>query len=669
MFFRFGGVAVKRKLKKIVAIICEVCTLSTLFAVSDLTVQTVQADAIGVGEFSRIFSSLSGALGSTPKGSGSKFWGNMMDMYGHSFDIWCKQYSDLNDKVQSWNNLLLQDVRTFTDYMIRSFPHFMSDVKSGIYDEELGVNKSDVYKEKVSIEKALEGKKVVYSISDSAENRYCVKLGDATFKPTLANIANFGIKPDSLINSVNSYFSSSGYNFERYLEASVYLYVDFIAIAQNADSFLFYNADNNTLTAYSENNHLYGYHYMNSSGYISAKTYLDRDLTKQNDYYKNGKLWVDTAGNAYGKGVLIYTNAYIRMYEDGSVLIYDPARMSASTFDTIQDSLWDQIAKSGTAIDDWAIADENGKTIDDPESKILDKIYNNMLTADDIKALENGDTSVLEKLQGITAVNEKTGETVGDIKEDVNDAVGILGAIKLIGKSIFARQLTLINLVKNLANGKWTSVIDNVGELTLPIVNSIDSIGQVVSSLSSMKWVIDNVGDICNPIGAAIDAMNGNIAGTITNVGNVVKNAIDNIKTVDLTSVIDNVKALPRTISSSLQSAFESVKSAVNSLSVSVGYLFVPTSDSMNSIKVHANTMLLNHFNVDADDLSFNVSEKKFKSVKYKDKIIVDADTMNAGIEFMRPFVQGLCWFFLILFALNQIIQLFDKKGVGDSDS
>mgnify|MGYP000583155009 FL=1 len=669
MFFRFGGVAVKRKLKKIVAIICAVCTLSTLFALSDLTVQIVQADAIGVGEFSRIFSSLSGALGSTPKGSGSKFWGNMMDMYGHSFDIWCKQYSDLNDKVQSWNNLLLQDVRTFTDYMIRSFPHFMSDVKSGIYDEELGVNKSDVYNEKVSIEKTLEGKKVVYSISDSAENRYCVKLGDATFKPTLANIANFGIKPDTLINSVNSYFSGNGYNFERYLEASVYLYVDFISIAQNADSFLFYNADNDTLTAYSENNHLYGYHYMNSSGSISAKTYLDRNLSVNKDYYKDGKLWVDTSGNAYRKGVMIYTNLYVRIYEDGSALIYDPARMSASTFDTIQNSLWDQISKSGTAIEDWAIADENGKTIDDPTSKILDKIYNNMLTADDIKALENGDTSVLEKLQGITAVNEKNGETVGDIKEDVNDAVGILGAIKLIGKRIFSRQLTLINLVKNLAKGKWTSVIDNVGDLTFPIVKSIDSIGQVVSSLSSMKWVIDNVGDICNPIGAAIDTLNGNIAGTITNVGNVVKGAIDNIKTADLTSVIDNVKALPRTIASSLQSAFESVKSAVNSLAVSVGNLFVPTSDSMNSIKVHANTMLLNHFNVDADDLSFNVSEKKFKSVKYQDKIIVDAGTMNAGIEFMRPFVQGLCWFFLILFALNQIIQLFDKKGVGDSDS
>ena len=659
----------KSKLKKIVAIICIVCSLSTIFVIPDVTVHTVRADAIGVGEFSRIFSSLSGALGSTPKGSGSKFWGNMFDMYGHSFDIWCKQYSDLNDKVQNWNNLLMQDMKTFTDYMIRSFPHFMSDVKSGIYDEELGGNKSEVFNEKVSIEKALEGKKVVYDVSDSADNRYCVKLGDSTFKPTLANNSNFGFKPSTLINSVNNHYSSTGYNFERYLEASVYLYVDFIAIAQNADSFLFYNADNDSLTAYSENGHLYGYHFMNSSGSISAKTYLDRDLSIPKDYYRDGKLWVDTAGNPYRKGVMIYTNAYIRIYEDGSTLIYDPARMSASTFDTIQNSLWDQISKSGTAIEDWVIADENGKTIDDPTSKILDKIYNNMLTSDDIKALENGDTSVLEKLQGITAVNEKTGETVGDIKEDVNDAVGILGAIKLIGKRIFARQLTLINLVKNLANGKWTSVIDNVGDLTLPIVKSIDSIGQVVSSLSSMKWVIDNVGDICNPIGAAIDTMNGNIAGTITNVGNVVKGAIDNIKTVDLTSVIDNVKALPRTIASSLQSAFESVKSAVNSLAVSVGNLFVPTSDSMNSIKVHANTMLLNHFNVDADDLSFNVSEKKFKSVKYKDKIIVDADTMNAGIEFMRPFVQGLCWFFLILFALNQIIQLFDKKGVGDSDS
>ena len=428
-------------------------------------------------------------------------------------------------------------------------------------------------------------------------------------------------------------------------------------VEQNTGMFYFYDSTNKTLKIYGDTL-VFGKSQFDSSG-----NYL-----RFIPYKQKGNIYIsfDISPN----NIIPACNAVIDYYTDGSFIIRDSNDMTRVVFDTIQNSLFDQITKNpATSIEDWTIADENGKTIDDPTSKILDKIYDNMLTADDIKALENGDTSVLEKLQGITAVNEKTGETVGDIKEDVNDAVSVLGAIKLIGKRIFARQLTLINVVKNLAKGKWTSVIDNVGDLTLPIVKSIDSIGQVVSSLSSMKWVIDNVGDICNPIGTAIDTMNGNIANVFSGIGNAILNAIDNIKTVDLTSVIDNVKALPRTIASSLQSAFESVKSAVNSLAVSVGNLFVPTSDSMNSIKVHANTMLLNHFNVDADDLSFNVSEKKFKSVKYKDKIIVDADTMNAGVEFMRPFVQGLCWFFLILFALNQIIQLFDKKGVGDSDS
>lgn len=659
----------KKKLKKIVAIICIVCIFSTFFSVSDLTVKTVQADAIGVGEFSRIFSSLSGALGSTPKGSGSKFWGNMMDMYGHSFDIWAKTYGDMNDKVQSWNNLLLQDVRTFTDYMIRSFPHFMSDVKSGIYDEELGVDKSEVFNEKVSIEKALEGKKIVYDVSDTADNRYCVKLGDSTFKPTLSNNTSFGIKPSSIINSVNNYYSNTGYNFGRYLESSVYLYVDFIAFAQNADSFLFYNADNDTLTAYSENNHLYGYHYMNSSGLISAKMYLDRDLTIHKNYYRDGKLWVDTAGNPYRKGVMIYTNAYIRIYEDGSALIYDPARMSASTFDTIQNSLWDQISKSGTAIEDWAIADENGKTIDDPTSKILDKIYNNMLTADDIKALENGDTSVLEKLQGITAVNEKNGETVGDIKEDVNDAVGILGAIKLIGKRIFARQLSLINLIKNLAKGKWTSVIDNVGDLTIPLVNSIDSVKQVVSGLSMTHWVIDNVADIYKPISTAIDTMNGNIANVFSGIGNAILNAIDNIKSIDLTDVIDNIKAVPGSIVKSLTNVVDNIKAIPSTVATCIANVFVPSADDFSNLKKRANNIIPTHFAISADDLNISISERKFTDIKYKKNVIVKANTLNNGIDTIRPAIQGLCWFGLILFAINQILQIFDKKGVGDNDS
>jgi hypothetical protein len=650
----------RKKIKKIVAIICVVCALSTIFAIPDITVQTVQADAIGVGEFSRIFSSLSGALGSTPKGSGSKFWGNMMDMYGHSFDIWAKTYADMNDKVQSWNNLLLQDVRTFTEYMIKSFPNFMQNLKDGSLDSYVVNDTPSEAKEKFNSFVNSINKTVKLEHQGDINKRYLYYVSKQV-APTLDDSTRWAFDSwrDELV-TLENHFSNvdAGYFFQN----SIYVGIKTVAFNKDEYGFFYYDNVKKNLVGYSLSGHVYQFDHL---------TYNGQDQGGYNFYDLPADLQVGNLNNKAGfNHDDIWTNMSFRVFEDGSILLYDPAYLMCKvTFDTINDSLWDKISLPDTRIDDWELADESGKTIDDPTSQILDKIYDNMLTSDDIKALENGDTSVLEKLQGITAVNEKTGETVGNIKEDVNDAVGILGAIKLIGKRIFARQLTLINLVKNLAKGKWTSVIDNVGDLTLPIVKSIDSISQVVSSLSSMKWVIDNVGDICNPIGASIDAMNGNIAGTITNVGNVVKGAIDNIKTVDLTSVIDNVKALPRTIASSLQSAFESVKSAVNSLAVSVGNLFVPTSDSMNSIKVHANTMLLNHFNVDADDLSFNVSENKFKSVKYKNKIIVDAGTMNAGVEFMRPFVQSLCWFFLILFALNQIIQLFDKKGVGDSDS
>ena len=611
MFFRIGGVPVNRKLRKIVAIICVVCALSTIFAISDVTVQTVQADAIGVGEFSRIFSSLSGALGSTPKGSGSKFWGNMMDMYGHSFDIWAKTYADLNDKVQSWNNLLLQDVRTFTDYMIRSFPHFLQDVKDGhcndILDDIENIDGNFLSYQKLR-SSLTASKSLQWSVDDSNKQYSINSKSQLVNRPVeLTNLEISKYTLSSKIASLKKYYSDL--KFERGFVCRSGTNLNTYVVEQNTGMFYFYDSSNQTLKIYGDTL-VFGKSEFDSSG-----NYL-----RFIPYKQKGNIYISFDKSL--DNIIPACNAVIDYYTDGSFIIRDTNDMTKVVFDTIQNSLFDQISKNpATSIEDWTIADEHGKTIDDPTSQILDKIYDNMLTSDDIKALENGDTSVLEKLQGITAVNEKTGETVGDIKEDVNDAVGILGAIKLIGKRIFARQLTLINLVKNLAKGKWTSVIDNVGDLTLPIVKSIDSIGQVVSSLSSMKWVIDNV------------------------------------------------KALPRTIASSLQSAFESVKSAVNSLAVSVGNLFVPTSDSMNSIKVHANTMLLNHFNVDVDDLSFNVSEKKFKSVKYKDKIIVDADTMNSGIEFMRPFVQGLCWFFLILFALNQIIQLFDKKGVGDSDS
>lgn len=648
----------RNKIKKIVAIICIVCSLSTIFAIPYVTVQTVQADAIGVGEFSRIFSSLSGALGSTPKGSGSKFWGNMMDMYGHSFDIWCKQYADLNDKVQSWNNLLMQDVRTFTDYMIRSFPHFLQDVKEGqcndILDNIEGIDGNFLSYQK--LRSSLTASKSLQWTVDDSNKQYSINSKSQLVNvPTeLTNLEISKYTLTSKIASLKNYYSDL--KFERGFVCRSGTDLITYVVEQNTGMFYFYDSISQTLKIYGDTL-VYG-----KSQYDSSGNYL-----RFVPYKQKGNIYISF--NSSSNNIIPACNAVIDYYTDGSFIIRDSNDMTKVIFDTIQNSLWDQISKNpATSIEDWAIADEHGKTIDDPTSQILDKIYDNMLTADDIKALENGDTSVLEKLQGISAVNEKTGETVGDIKEDVNDAVGILGALKLIGKRIFARQLTLINVVKNLAKGKWTSVIDNVGDLTLPLVNAIDSVKQVVSGLSLAHWVIDNVADISKPISTAIDTMNGNVANLLSSFGNAILNAIDNIKTLDLTDVIDNIKAVPTSIVQSLTNVVDNIKAIPKSIATAVAGVFVPSPDDMDLIHSRMNTLCVEHFGVNGKELSISIPEKKFSSIYYKKKKIVDADVLNSGIDKIRPVVQALMWFFMLLFAINQVLEIFDKKGVANGD-
>lgn len=619
--------------------------------------QTVKADAIGVGEFSRIFSSLSGALGSTPKGSGSKFWGNMFDMYGHSFDIWCKQYADLNDKVQSWNNLLMQDVRTFTDYMIRSFPHFLQDVKEGqcndILDNIEGIDGN--FLSYLKLRSTLTSSKTLQWTVDDSNKQYCInsksQLVNRPVELTNLEISKYTLT--SKIASLKKYYSDL--KFERGFVCRSGTNLNTYVVEQNTGMFYFYDSTNQTLKIYGDTL-VFG-----KSQYDSSGNYL-----RFVPYKQKGNIYIsfDISAN----NIVPACNAVIDYYTDGSFVIRDSNDMTKVVFDTIQNSLWDQITKNpATSIEDWAIADEHGKTIDDPTSQILDKIYDNMLTVDDIKALENGDTSVLEKLQGISAVNEKTGETVGDIKEDVNDAVGILGALKLIGKRIFARQLTLINVVKNLVKGKWTTVIDNVGDLAMPIVNSIDSVKQVVSGLSLTHWVIDNVADFTKPLINSLDNVGDLVMDKIKTVSIAIDNVNANLSTVISgcqTKVINGIKSLSDTATSTL----ENIKSIPKSIATAVAGAFVPTSDDMDAIHTRMNTLCVEHFGVTGEELSISIPEKKFSSVYFKNEIIVDADVLNKGIDKIRPFVQALMWFFMMLFAINQVLEIFDKKGVANGD-
>lgn len=647
----------RKKIKKIVAIICVVCALSTIFAIPDVTVQIVQADAIGVGEFSRIFSSLSGALGSTPKGSGSKFWGNMFDMYGHSFDIWCKQYADLNDKVQNWNNLLMQDVRTFTDYMIRSFPHFLQDVKEGqcndILDNIEGIDGNFLsYQE---LRSSLTASKSLQWTVDDSNKQYSINSKSQLVNvPTeLTNLEISKYTLTSKIASLKKYYSDL--KFERGFVCRNGTNLNTYVVEQNTGMFYFYDSISQTLKIYGDTL-VYG-----KSQYDSSGNYL-----RFVPYKQKGNIYISF--NSSSNNIIPACNAVIDYYTDGSFIIRDSNDMTKVVFNTIQNSLFDQITKNpATSIEDWAIADEHGKTIDDPTSQILDKIYDNMLTSDDIKALENGDTSVLEKLQGISAVNEKTGETVGNIKEDVNDAVGILGALKLIGKRIFARQLTLINVVKNLVKGKWTTVIDNVGDLAMPIVNSIDSVKQVVSGLSLTHWVIDNVADFTKPLINSLDNVGDLVMDKIKTISIAIDNVNANLSTVISgcqTKVINGIKTLSDTATSTL----ENIKSIPKSIATSVADVFVPMSDDMDAIHTRMNTLCVEHFGVTGKELSISIPEKKFSSVYYKKKKIVDADVLNSGIDKIRPVVQGLLWFFMLLFAINQVLEIFDKKGVANGD-
>ena len=71
----------------------------------------------------------------------------------------------------------------------------------------------------------------------------------------------------------------------------------------------------------------------------------------------------------------------------------------------------------------------------------------------------------------------------------------------------------------------------------MPIVNSIDSVKQVVSGLSLTHWVIDNVADFTKPLINSLD-----------NVGDLV---MDKIKTISI--AIDNVNANLSTVISGCQ--------------------------------------------------------------------------------------------------------------------
>lgn len=657
----------KMKLKKIIACLCIVFMLCSIFVIPDVTCYSVEAEpvSISMGLFEQVFNTIAGSLGmrSTKE---SKYYGfpsveELFNSFKESYK-WVQQTQaiPLALTVDAW---VCSSLKDFTEGAIKVFPFFMQDIRDGKFD---GVIKTDTSDIKNSFNNFVATKKVANSFmvnsqifnfkySNLAESSVTdvVKFGkdNVTFEQMLNEIDS-----DSLDEKANYFIA-----YQQGMGTRLYAF--------SGEAYIYIDASTKLMKAYSWNSK-YGYYQYDSPGY--GRKHLVGDITDgimNNDYnfswIRGDNFKYFTASNS-----TVYGNMNIDVFEDGSIMFYTPALlMDKATFDTITDSLWNQIALPGANIDDWQLADENGKTIDEPDSKILEKIYNNMLTSDDIDAIREGNTDALSKLDGMTAVNEKTGETVGDIKEDTVEAVGLLQGAKLILSRIFKRQLTLINVVKNLVKGKWTSVIDNVGDLTLPLVNAIDSVKQVVIGLSLTHWVIDNVADIYKPISTAIDTMNGNIANVLSGFGNAILNAIDDIQAADLSDVIAGIKAVPKSIADAFAQPFEAVKTAIAAVSTTVGDLFAPPPVALTDIYNKGNNIFDTHFGMPkAAFKTFMVEGKEVPDVKYKvgnkEYTVIPFSYFNKFVDKFRIYIQTSFVFIWIVWFANQVLALFDKSAI-----
>lgn len=631
----------RKKAKKLIALICIASILATSYPI--VNGQYVQAEpvSISMGLFEQVFGSLAGSFGIKSR-SNSKYYGfpsveELWNAFKHTYEmIRATKPEMLALTVDAWACSNLKD---FIAGAIKVFPYFVQDYKDGCFDGVMG--------ELPTVEnfKTLfnSDQKILYDSSYDGLQYRCY-IRDTNGCASQENYIE-GISNERSLECFNSIY---GVNSKYYIwgthSGGV---VSFYPIVPGTHSFVYISST--SVSFFNDTNEIY---YSDYSGKPESISFTLKSFEYKYDFRR---FRFDN----------FYTNMPIRVFEDGSALIYDPSILESDSVDTIEGSVWDEMQKSGSNIDDWELADENGKTIDDPESKILEKIYKNMLTADDIKALQNGDTSVLDKLQGMTAVNSKTGETVGDIKDEVQDQTGILGGIKAIGRTIASRVLTIVNLIRNLHDREWTSVIDNVGDITLPIIGSIESLQGIARAIQASKWVIDNVADITNPLTSALDNVGDLVMQKLKTVSTAIDNVNTNIATVISgcqTQVINGVKSLSDTATNIL----EGVKSIPNAVTTTFVDAFVPSSNDMDEIHTRMNTLCIDHFGVTGKELSISIPEKKFSSVYFKKKKIVDADVLNSGIDKIRPIVQGLMWFFMLLFAINQVLEIFDKKGVAD---
>lgn len=626
----------KRVLKKFIAVICLVSVLSTAF-VFPIVSTPVQADAIAVESGSAyIYRVIVTLLSKVGVGLPAPVYGSacrddLIDCYARSFTVingGGDPGKGNGSNSNEWKELLACPNLEKITRISQAFPQFVDDLLAGVYSDSLGFQSTGMTQEKLKeVEKLLGDQSVKYEIRPSKAGRYSWQLGNSNEKPYLSNNEFFPLSLNDSINLIDSNFTS--FSFERGLEFQNGSYVTVRAIPKNDDAFYFFDSSSLLLNYFSNSGVCFGLRYSGSSG--GSRGFQQRNVSGDSHVY-------DAMGSKIGKNIRIYTNMYMRIYDDGSALLFDLDRMSAFTFNKINNSLWDMIQDNGISFKDVEFCDDSGVKVSDSASNFSSEVDNDLLTESQIESIANGNQDILDNVKKANAINKTNGETLFDISTETASQTGLLQQIVNNTKNQLRFAKTgfnnMVDGLKDVANklGSLLSVnVKNFSELIIPLTSSMGQIYDAINNLS-----------IPNPINSIMQG--------VIDIGHYIREAASTVSSA-VTDPMAAIKAIPQAISDVIST------------------MFSPGASCLANIFDKGSDIFKNHFNMPADAFKkFMIEGKEVPDVKYKvgskEYVVIPFSYFNKFVDNFRVYIQASFVFIWIIWFANQVLSLFDKSSV-----
>lgn len=626
----------KRVLKKLIAVICLVSVVSTAFVVSIVSTP-VQADAIAVESGSAyIYRVLVTLLSKVGVGLPAPVYGSacrddLIDCYARSFTVingGGDPGKGNGSNSNEWKELLACPNLEKITRISQAFPQFVDDLLSGVFSDSLGFQSTSMTQKKLKeVEKLLGDQSVKYEIRPSKAGRYSWQLGNSNEKPYLSNNEFFPLSLNDSINLIDSNFTS--FSFERGLEFQNGSYVTVRAIPKNDDAFYFFDSSSLLLNYFSNSGVCFGLRYSGSSG--GSRGFQQRNVSGDSHVY-------DAMGSKIGKNIRIYTNMYMRIYDDGSALLFDLDRMSAFTFNKINNSLWDMIQDNGISFKDVEFCDDSGVKVSDSASNFSSEVDNDLLTESQIESIANGNQDILDNVKKANAINKTNGETLFDISTETASQTGLLQQIVNNTKNQLRFAKTgfnnMVDGLKDVANklGSLLSVnVKNFSELIIPLTSSMGQIYDAINNLS-----------ISNPINSIMQG--------VIDIGHYIREAASTVSSA-VTDPMAAIKAIPQAISDVIST------------------MFSPGASCLANIFDKGSDIFKNHFNMPADAFKkFMIEGKEVPDVKYKvgskEYVVIPFSYFNKFVDNFRVYIQASFVFIWIIWFANQVLSLFDKSSV-----